>query len=119
MKSESAAFYERTRDRTLRAMLLSGRHHERCQDAVAAASARACERWDTVRNHPNPTAWAMRTPMNAYSTDWRIWKRESANPPEVIAQPDEHPVDPYLIRAVWSLPRRQRQTVALRLLLDF
>ncbi len=31
---------------------------------------------------------------------------------------DEQPIDPWLLRAVWRLPKRQREVVALRVLLD-
>lgn len=35
-----------------------------------------------------------------------------------MAAVDEHPIDDAILRIVWALPRRQRQVVGLRILLD-
>ena len=69
------------------------------------------------RSPSNPLAWTILVALNAHSSGWRIWRRESPEPPDV-AVADELPIDPFLMRAVWRLPRRQREVVALRILAD-
>jgi RNA polymerase sigma-70 factor (ECF subfamily) len=65
----------------------------------------------------NATAWVVRTAMNRYNSDWRIWRREvqAPPPPTVIEGPS---IDYEVITLVWRLPKRQRQVVALRVLAD-
>jgi RNA polymerase sigma factor (sigma-70 family) len=111
------AFYRAALDPVYRAVLLATRHPERAEDAVHEAFARALERWDRVAEHENPRAWVIRVALNHHASSWRIWQREASEPPDVAVE-DELPMDPWLLRAVWRLPRRQRQVVALRILLD-
>jgi len=111
------SFYRRTLDPVYRAVLLATRHPERAEDAVHEAFARAFERWETVQSHPNPVAWVTRVALNQHTSGWRVWRREQHEPPDVAVE-DELPIDPWLLRAVWRLPKRQRQVVALRILLD-
>ena len=111
------AFYARSLDPVFRAVLLTTRHAERAEDAVHEAFGRALERWDSVGRHPNPLAWTTRVALNVHASGWRVWRHEQAEPPEVAVS-DELPIDPFLLRAVWRLPRRQRQVVALRVLAD-
>ena len=111
------AFYARSLDPVFRAVLLTTRHAERAEDAVHEAFGRALERWDSVGRHPNPMAWTIRVALNVNASGWRVWRHEQSEPPEVAVS-DELPIDPFLLRTVWRLPRRQRQVVALRVLAD-
>jgi len=111
------AFYARSIDLVFRAVLLATRNREHSEDAAHEAFARALRQWDTVGRHPNPLAWTIRVAINVNASSGRIWRREQPEPPEV-AVVDELPMDPFLIRAVWRLPRRQRQVVGLRVLAD-
>jgi len=111
------AFYARSLDPVFRAVLLTTRHVERAEDAVHEAFARALEHWDSVGRHPNPTAWTIRVALNSHASGWRIWRHEQPEPPDV-AVADELPIDPFLLRVVWRLPRRQRQVIGLRILAD-
>lgn len=110
-------FYHEVKDRVYRAVLVTGRRPVQAEDAVAEAFARAWERWDTVGRLSNPTGWVVRTAINRYNSDWRIWRREVQAPPpsSVIDGPS---TDDELIVLVWRLPKRQRQVVALRILAD-
>lgn len=110
-------FYRDALDPVYRAVLLATRHPERAEDAVHEAFARALARWDRVSVHENPRAWVIRVALNHHTSSWRIWQREAPEPPEIAVQ-DELPIDPWLLRTVWRLPRRQRQVVALRILAD-
>lgn len=115
-----AEFYGARKDGVYRAVLLATRRPAEAEDAVADAFARACERWDRLQIHPDPTAWVMRTAMNRFVSGWRRWRREQPDPPDVpVLVPDEaRSLDPFLLRLLWRLPQRQREVVALRVLAD-
>lgn len=112
------AFYAHAKDAVFRVVLVTVRHWQRAEDATAEAFTRALADWITVSSTANPTAWVVRTAINVERSRWRILRREQAEPPEVQAPPDEHPIDDAILRAVWRLPRRQRQAVSYRLILD-
>lgn len=113
------AFYAETRDPVYRAVVLATRRPDRAEEAVAEAFARAYARWSEVSRHPNPKAWVVRVALNQFVSGWRIWQRETREMPDVMAVPDEaRSLDPYLLRQLWRLPLRQRQVVALRIVLD-
>lgn len=114
-----ADFYAGSRDTVYRAVLLTVRDPHRAEDAVQEGFARAFADWDRVRQHPNPVGWVARVALNHATSIWRRLRRETAEPPPTALAPeDEHPLDATLVRLVWQLPRRQRQVVALRILLD-
>jgi RNA polymerase sigma-70 factor (ECF subfamily) len=111
-------FYAARKDAVLRATLVAtgGRAAE---DAVAEAFARACARWTHVRQHPNPTAWVLRTALNAQRSWWRRLVREVPGPVPDRPAAEPHGGLPTDLRAlVRALPRRQREVVALRVLAD-
>lgn len=112
-------FYESSRHAVYRAVVLATRQPDRAEEATAEAFARALARWDRVARHPNPAAWVVRTALNSFISGWRIRRRETDALPELLAVPDEQrSLDPFLLRQLWRLPRRQREVVALRILLD-
>ncbi len=111
-------FYVSTRDDVYRTVLLATRHPQRAEDAVHEAYTRALARWDDIAAHPNPQAWVARVALNQAISWWRFWRREVAEPPAPLATTDAEPLDETIIRLVWALPKRQRQVVALRILLD-
>jgi RNA polymerase sigma factor (sigma-70 family) len=113
-----ASFYEEVRDRVFQAVLVTGRHPTRAEDAVGDAFAKAYEQWESVGRMENPTGWVIRVAINRYNTDWRIWRRERADPPDTGTVTADYPSDNHLVGLVWRLPRRQRQVVALRILAD-
>jgi RNA polymerase sigma-70 factor (ECF subfamily) len=110
-------FYDEVKDRVYRALLVAGRQPVKSEDAVSEAFAKAWEHWSTVGLMDNPVGWVMRTAINRYNSDWRIWHRELQEPPPSgVADPPS--VDDEVIRLVWALPKRQRQVVAMRILAD-
>ena len=113
-----AAFYSDVKDRVYQAVLLSGRHPTRAEDAVAEAFMQAFARWQTVGQLDNPTGWVVRVAINRYNSDWRIWRRELPEAPDVGGAAPTYPSDSDVVRHVWRLPKRQRQVVALRVLVD-
>jgi RNA polymerase sigma-70 factor (ECF subfamily) len=123
-RPDFAEFYRRSKDECLFTVLLSVGDKDTAQDLVAEAFARAWASWRTVGRHPAPTAWVVRTALNANISWWRRRRREVPIPdPAVIADlvyadNPGGPVDPRIMAALLRLPARQRQVVALRLFLD-
>jgi len=120
-----AEFYRRSRDECLRTVLISVGDQDTAQELVAEAFARACASWRTVSKHPAPAAWVVRTALNANISWWRRRRRELLMPsPGAVADWPEAEgasgslVDPRIMAALMRLPARQRQVVALRLVLD-
>ncbi|BCJ71454.1 hypothetical protein CS0771_09980 [Catellatospora sp. IY07-71] len=113
-----AEFYLSGKDAVFRAVLAAGGGDRAgAEDAVAEAYARACARWATVRVHPNPTAWVLRTALNVRRSVWRRLRREVLGdlPDRAAAEAER---DGGLRRELAALPRRQREVVALRLITD-
>jgi RNA polymerase sigma factor (sigma-70 family) len=120
-----AEFYRKSRDECLRTVLVSVGDQDTAQELVAEAFARACASWRTVGRHPAPAAWVVRTALNANISRWRRRRREVSVPDPgmvtdlpTISAASGTPVDPRIMAALRRLPARQRQVVALRLILD-
>jgi RNA polymerase sigma factor (sigma-70 family) len=106
-------------------VLISVGDQDTAQELVAEAFARACASWRKVSRHPAPAAWVVRTALNANISGWRRYRREVSVPdPGMVADlpasegTADSPVDPRIMAALMRLPARQRQVVALRLVLD-
>jgi len=120
-QSEFTAFYEANRDACLRAVRVSIADPELAQDVVAEAFTRAWTSWSTVRRHPAPAAWVVRTALNANVSWWRRRRREvawSGGERGPAGTDGIGGVDPALLAALRRLSRRQREVVALRVFLD-
>lgn len=117
-KLEFSAFYADNKDRCLRAAIAGGMAPDRAEEAVAEAFARAWANWRKVRTTQSPTAWVVRTAVNADISWWRKRRREvtSDTPPDSPTWAAEGSSD--LVAAVRRLPPRQREVVVLRYLLD-
>jgi RNA polymerase sigma factor (sigma-70 family) len=120
-----AEFYYRSRDDCFRAVLVSVGDQDVARELVAEAFARACASWRTVSEHPAPAAWVVRTALNTNVSWWRRRRREVlvADPGLITGLPAadgaaDSAFDPQIKAALMRLPARQRQVVALRLLLD-
>lgn len=120
-----AEFYRRSADECLRSVLVSVGDQDIAQELVDEAFARAWASWRTVSKHPAPKAWVVRTALNANISRWRRRRREVSVPdPGLVADlaavdgSTEVPIDPRIMAALLRLPGRQRQVVALRLILD-
>ena len=75
-QSEFAEFYTAARDDCLRAVLASTGDWQAAEECVAEAFARAWASWRTVRAHPAPRAWVVRTALNQSVSRWRRRRRE-------------------------------------------
>jgi RNA polymerase sigma-70 factor (sigma-E family) len=119
---EFTEFYRSDRDACLRAVLAVVGERAPAEDLVAEAFARAWASWPTVRRHPAPRAWVVRTALNTRVSWWRRRRRETGLavvPDETAAGPaEDHELDPALLAVLRGLPRRQREVVVLRVFLD-
>jgi RNA polymerase sigma-70 factor (ECF subfamily) len=113
--------------RAVRAVVGDRAHAE---ELTAEAFARAFAHWRKVRRHPAPRAWVVRVALNTHVSWWRKRRWEAASwraedPAHDYATTMggaggdlsgllEDPVQ----SAVSALPRRQREVIALRALLD-
>jgi RNA polymerase sigma factor (sigma-70 family) len=120
-----AEFYRSAADECLRAVLVSIGDQDTARELVDEAFARAWASWPMLSTHPAPRAWVVRTALNASVSRWRRRRREVCVPdPGQVADPPTpggEPaglVDPRIMAALRRLPARQRQVVALRLILD-
>ncbi|MFT3873243.1 MAG: sigma-70 family RNA polymerase sigma factor [Nocardioides sp.] len=122
-EDEFTAFYAANKDRCLRAAMAYGMGAEAAEDAVAEAFSRAWARWRQVRVLQSPSAWVVRTAINADISWWRRRRREA---PHADGQADvpargqetQIEVETDLLAAIRGLPPRQREVVVLRYLLD-
>lgn len=112
-------FYREAKDPCYRAVLAAIGDSERATEALAEAMVRACARWDRLSGHPNPEAWLVLTAVNAHRSWLRRWKRGLTFRSDAREPSDpEQRFDPVLLEALRGLSRRQREVVALRVLLD-
>jgi RNA polymerase sigma-70 factor (sigma-E family) len=113
-------FYEANRDSCMRALVVSIGDPELAEELVADAFARAWASWSKVRRHPAPRAWVLRTAMNAGVSRWRKRRSESSLLDHDLAAPEAQSdsVDQELMDALRNLSARQREVVALRIVLD-
>jgi RNA polymerase sigma factor (sigma-70 family) len=120
-----AEFYRSAADECLRAVLVSIGDQDTARELVDEAFARAWASWRTVSRHPAPKAWVVRTALNASNSRWPRRRREVpvADPgrvadPYAVSGTSASLVDSQIMAALMRLPARQRQVVALRLILD-
>jgi RNA polymerase sigma-70 factor (ECF subfamily) len=120
-QSEFAAFYQSNLDDCLQAVLAVVGDRQTAEDSVAEAFVKAWGSWRKLRQHPTPRAWIMRTALNTRISWWRRQRREVplAEHDSVVPMRFDVGVDPVLMHALRQLPRRQREVIALRVLLDF
>jgi DNA-directed RNA polymerase specialized sigma24 family protein len=90
------------------------------EDQLAEAFARAWVSWRSVRRHPAPRAWVVRTALNTGASWWRWRRRELPLADHDVTAPGDlgGGLDATLLAALWRLPARQREVIALRIFLD-
>jgi len=115
---EFTSFYAAARDDCLRIVLVTVADRELAEDLVAEAFTRAWASWRTVRAHPAPRAWVVRTALNLNVSWWRRRRREAALDGRDPAAGDDGGPDGELLAAVRQLSVRQQQVIILRVLFD-
>jgi RNA polymerase sigma-70 factor (sigma-E family) len=118
---EFQEFYEGARDACLRAVVAAVGDRQLAEDLVAEAFTRAWVSWHSVRRHPAPSAWIVRTALNTRVSWWRRRRREvvleSGHDVAATAAGDTG-LDPALLTALRRLPQRQREVIVFRVFLD-
>jgi DNA-directed RNA polymerase specialized sigma24 family protein len=117
---EFAEFFETSWDSCLRAVQAVVSNPQQAEDQVAEAFARAWLSWRKVSRHPAPRAWVVRTALNAGMSWWRHRNRELPLADHDAAAPGDIGcgVHATVLARLRTLPRRQREVIALRVFLD-
>src|SRR5215831_6785515 len=117
---EFAEFYAAAWDDCLRIVTLSVGNRAVSEDLVAEVFTKAWASWRKVRGLAEPRAWIIRSALNAHVSWWRRHRREVAlgSHDSAVGISGDQALDTSLVAALRRLPVRQRQVIALRLLLD-
>src|SRR5687768_16224863 len=96
-----ADFFATTRHGVFRAVFAATGSYASAEDAVSEAYARRYASWTSLSEHPNPTAWIVRTALNAHRSTWRRLRRELLGlvGPDRSWVPAEVGVDPHIADA--------------------
>jgi RNA polymerase sigma-70 factor (ECF subfamily) len=119
-QTEFADFFQASWEPCLRAVVAVTGSRELAEDQVAEAFARAWTSWRKVRRHPAPRAWVVRTALNTGASWWRRRRGELPLGDHQMTAPGDldRGLDATLLAAIWRLPSRQREVIALRIFLD-
>jgi RNA polymerase sigma-70 factor (sigma-E family) len=119
-QTEFAEFFRASWEPCLRAVVTVAGRPQLAEDQVAEAFAKAWVSWRKVRRHPAPRAWVVRTALNTGASWWRRRRRELPLAGRDLTAPGDPGggLDAALVTALWRLPPRQREVIALRTFLD-
>ena len=119
-QTEFAEFFRASWEPGLRAVVAVVGRPQMAEDQVAEAFAKAWVSWRKVSRHPAPRAWVVRTALNTGASWWRRRHRElPLADHDLTAHTDlGDGLDATLLTALWRLPPRQREVIALRICLD-
>jgi RNA polymerase sigma-70 factor (sigma-E family) len=119
-QTEFAEFFRASWEPCLRAVVAVVGRPQLAEDQVAEAFAKAWVSWRKVRRHPAPRAWVVRTALNTGASWWRRRRRELPLADHDLTAPGDlgGGLDATLLTAIWRLPPRQREVIALRIFLD-
>jgi DNA-directed RNA polymerase specialized sigma24 family protein len=119
-QTEFADFFQASWEPCLRAVVAVVGRPQLAEDQVAEAFAKAWVSWRKVRGHPAPRAWVVRTALNTGASWRRRRRRELPLADHDLAAPGDlgGGLDATLLMALWRLPPRQREVIALRIFLD-
>ena len=119
-QTEFADFFRASWEPCLRAVAAVVSSPQLAEDQVAEAFAKAWASWPKLRRHPAPRGWVVRTALNTGASWWRRRRRELplADHDWTASGDLDGGLDARLLTAIWRLPRRQREVIALRIFLD-
>jgi DNA-directed RNA polymerase specialized sigma24 family protein len=119
-QTEFADFFRASWEPCLRAVVAVVGSPQLAEDQVAEAFAKAWASWPKVRRHPAPRAWVVRTALNTGASWWRRRRLELPLADHDWTAPGglDGSLDARLLMAIWRLPPRQREVIALRIFLD-
>lgn len=116
-EEDFAEWYAAVKDDCYRAVLVTMPNADSPADLLAESFARAYANWPSVRTHPAPRAWVLRTALNLHRDMWRRRSRPRLLREASDVSYDDPPIDPMLVRAMARLSERQRQVLVLRVIL--
>jgi RNA polymerase sigma-70 factor (ECF subfamily) len=111
-------FYRDNWQRVYRALAVSVGDSDLATEAVDEAMVRAYERWRKVSRMPNPEGWVFRVGMNWATSRLRRRNLQLRRVEAIGVVQDPEVTEPKVIDAVRDLPRRHREVVVARYLLD-
>ena len=119
-QTEFAEFFQDSWEPCLRAVVAVVGRPQMAEDQVAEAFVRAWVSWRKVSRHPAPRAWVVRTAINTGASWWRRRRDELPLADHDLTAPGDlgGGLDAILLTAIWRLPPRQREVIALRIFLD-
>jgi RNA polymerase sigma-70 factor (sigma-E family) len=119
-QTEFTEFFRASWEPCLRAVVAVVGSPQSAEDQVAEAFAKAWVSWRKVRRHPAPRAWVVRTALNTGASWWQRRRRELPLADHDVTAPGGPGggLDTTLLTALWRLPPRQREVIALRIFLD-
>ena len=94
-------------------------NRQEAEDVAQEACARACIHWTKITRKADPAPWVVRVATNLAIEQWRRRRRAArhGSTETIVLEPaDARRVD--LHRALETLPKRQRDTVVLRYVVD-
>ena len=117
-RAEFSEFFQASWEPCLRAVVAVVGSQQLAEDQVAEGFARAWASWRKVSRHPAPRAWVVRTALNTGASWWHRRNRELPLAGHDLPAAQQAGVDAALLAALWRLPTRQREVIALRIFLD-
>lgn len=115
-------FFRACKDQVLRAVIASTGGWHDAEDCVAEAFTRALKEWQHVGTLQTPSAWVVQVAKNLHIDRHRKHLRTIKLFPAVARKETvnhELPgLDPTLLSAINTLPERQREVIAYRILLE-
>jgi DNA-directed RNA polymerase specialized sigma24 family protein len=119
-QTEFAEFFRASWEPCLRAVVAVVGRPQMAEDQVAEAFAKAWVSWRKVSRHPAPRAWVVRTALNTGASWRRRRRRELPLADHDLTAPGDlgGGLDATLLTALWRLPTRQHEVIALRIFLD-
>ncbi len=119
-KREFEDFYLANRTPCFRALCVTVPSFAEAEELVAEGFTRAYANWNTVRKHPAPSAWVVRTALNLHRDNWR---KRNTSKRHLVAVSESYEdqsemLDPALLRQLKQLPEQQLLVIVHRVLLD-
>ncbi len=108
-------FHRLHHQRLVRALAMTTGDADIANEAIDEAMARAAERWTSIGDYSSPEGWVYRVALNWARS---VFRRRHPLPKTTEAVWDALP-DPDVVRAVASLPHRQRVVVVAHYYLDW
>lgn len=119
VSEDFSEFFRSCKHAVYRSVLAATGSRSDAEEATAEGFARAFSAWESVSEHPRPEAWVVTTALNHHRSTLRKTKRLVpllGTDRMGVVEPDS--TEDALVGFVLQLPARQREAIALCVLLD-